>query len=99
VFSLAVGSNTAKRKYSQLENYSRMSGGDIYYATGSRTMEQFYARITEQARHEYTLAYVPAGIELDSNYHRIGLQVLGSGLRVQTREGYYKNRPAETPKE
>jgi len=99
VFSLAVGSNTAKRKYSQLENYSRMSGGDIYYATGARTMEQFYARITEQARHEYTLAYVPAGIELDSNYHRIGLQVLGSGLRVQTREGYYKNRPAETPKE
>jgi len=61
-------------------------------------MEQFYARITEQARHEYTLAYVPAGTELGSNYHRIGLQVSGNGLRAQTREGYCKNRPAETPK-
>jgi VWFA-related protein len=99
VFSLAVGSNTPKRKYSRLENYSRVSGGDIYYASKSRNMEQFYARITEQARNEYTLAYVPAGTELDSNYHRIELEVSGNGLTAQTREGYYKNRPAETPKE
>ncbi len=99
LFSLAVGSNTSKRKYSRLENYSRISGGDIYYASKSRNMEQFYAHITEQARHEYTLAYVPAGTELDSNYHRIELQVSGNGLTAQTREGYYKNRPAEIQKE
>jgi VWFA-related protein len=99
VFGLAVGSNAAKRKYSRLENYSRISEGDIYYASKSRTMEQFYARITEQARHEYTLAYIPAGTELDSNYHRIEVRVSGNRLTAQTREGYYKNRPAETPKE
>jgi len=99
VFSLAVGSNTAKRKYSRLENYSRISGGDIYYASKSRTMEQFYARITEQARHQYTLAYVPTGTGLDSNYHRIQLKVRGDGLTAQTREGYYRNHPVELPKE
>jgi VWFA-related protein len=99
VFSLAVGSKTAKRKYSRLENYSRISGGDIYYASKSRTMEQFYARITEQARHQYTLAYVPTGTGLDSNYHRIQLKVRGDGLTAQTREGYYRNHPVELPKE
>jgi VWFA-related protein len=99
VFSLAVGSDSAKRKHSRLENYSRISGGDIYYASKSKTMEPFYARITEQARHAYTLAYVPERTELDSNYHRIELQVSGNGLTAQTREGYYKNRPAELPKE
>ena len=99
VFSLAVGSNSAKRKFSLLENYSRMSGGDIYFASKSRTMQQFYARITEQARHEYTLAYVPTSTELDSNYHRIELHISGDGLTAQTREGYYKNRPVEPPKE
>jgi hypothetical protein len=57
-------------------------------------MEGFYARITEQARHEYTLAYVPTGTGMDSNYHRVELKVTGSGLTVQTREGYYRNRPA-----
>jgi VWFA-related protein len=99
VFSLAVGSKTAKRKYSRLENYSRISGGDIYYASKSRTMEQFYARITEQARHQYTLTYVPTGTGLDSNYHRIQLKVRGDGLTAQTREGYYRNHPVELPKE
>jgi VWFA-related protein len=99
VFSLAVGSNTAKRKYSRLENYSRISGGDIYYASKSRNMEQVYARITEQARHEYTLAYAPAGTELASNYHRIELQVSGTGLTARTREGYYRNCPPELPRE
>jgi VWFA-related protein len=99
VFSVAVGSNTAKHKYSRLENYSRISGGDIYYASKSRTMEQVYARIAEQARHQYTLAYVPTGTDLDSNFHRIELKVTGDGLNAQTREGYYKNRPVESPKE
>ena len=65
----------------------------------SRTMEQFYAHITEQARHQYTLAYVPTGTDLDSNFHRIELKVAGDGLSAQTREGYYKNRPVESPKE
>ena len=99
VFSLAVGSNSAKHKYSRLENYSRISGGDIYYASKSRTIEQFYSRITEQARHQYTLAYVPAGTDLDSDYHSLELKVTGDGLTAQTREGYYKNRPVELPKE
>jgi len=99
VFSVAVGSNTARRKYSRLEDYSRASGGDIYYALKSSSMERFYARITEQARHEYTLAYVPAGTQLDSNYHRIDLRISGDGLTAQTREGYYKNRPADPPKQ
>ena len=99
MFSLAVGSNSAKRKFSLLGNYSRMPGGDIYFASKSRTTQQFYARITERARHEYTLAYVPTSTELDYNYPRIALQISGNGLTAQTRDAYYKNRPVEPPKE
>ncbi len=99
VFSLAVGSDTTKPKYSRLLSYSRISGGDIYYASKSRAMEQIYSRITEQARHQYTLAYVPTGNNRSSNYHRIELQVSGEGLTTQTREGYYSNHPAELPKD
>ncbi len=99
VFSVVAGGKSGKHKYSRLEDYARYSGGDIYYASKSRDMEEFYARITEQARHEYTLAYVPSGTAPDSNYHRIAVKVTGDGLKAQTREGYYKNRPAETPNE
>jgi VWFA-related protein len=94
VFSLAAGSDNAKPKFSRMEDYSRVSGGDIYFASKSRAMEQIYSRITEQARHQYTLAYVPRGNNLGSNYHRIELRVAGAGFIVQTREGYCNNLPA-----
>jgi VWFA-related protein len=93
VFSLAAGSDSDKRKFSRMEGYSHVSGGDIYFAAKSRAMEQIYSRITEQARHQYTLAYVPTGNNLGSNYHRMELHVEGEGLTVQTREGYYNSRP------
>jgi Ca-activated chloride channel homolog len=98
VFSLAAGSDTDKHKFSRMEGYSRVSGGDIYFAAKSRAMEQIYSRITEQARHQYTLAYAPTGNSLGSNYHRLELHVEGEGLTVQTREGYYNN-PPNLPKE
>jgi Ca-activated chloride channel homolog len=99
VFSLAAGSDTAKAKFSRMEGYSRATGGDIHYAAKSRAMEQIYSRITEQARHQYTLAYAPKGNDVSSTYHRIELRVTGEGLTVQTREGYYNSRPVELPKE
>jgi len=89
VFSLAAGSDSDKRKFSRLDGYARASGGDVYFASKSRGMEQSYPRITEQARHQYTLAYVPAGNNRSASYHRIELHVEGDGLKVQTREGYY----------
>src|SRR5260370_30920559 len=99
VFSLAVGSNTAKRKYSRLENYSRISGGDIYYASKSRTMEQFYARITDQAPHHHPLPYVPTATVLDSTYHRIQLNVMRDGLTATTRWSNNRSHPGELPNE
>jgi VWFA-related protein len=93
VFSLATGSESAKRKFSRMEDYSHLSGGDIYFASKSRAMEQIYSRIAEQARHEYTLAYQPRNTNPDANFHPIELHVDGEELTVQTRKGYYKRLP------
>jgi len=98
VFTLATGSDTDKRKFRRMEDYSRASGGDVFFASKSREMEQNYSRITEQARYQYTLAYVPTGNNRSANYHRLELQVEGDGLTVQTREGYYHNISAEPKK-
>ncbi len=89
VYSLALGSDTAKRKFSRLASYARESGGDIYYAKKSGAIEQLYSRITEEARHQYTLAYVPAGIRDSSPYHKVEVRVTSEGLVAKTREGYY----------
>ena len=53
-------------------------------------MESLYSRITEQARHEYALAYVPRGNNQLSAFHRIQVQTTKPGMNVQTRDGYFR---------
>ena len=69
-------------------SYADDSGGDIYYAARSDSMERLYSRITEEARHEYTLAYIPTGNNKHSDYHAVKVQITRPGLTVRTRHGY-----------
>jgi len=93
VYSLAVGNGVIKHKFSRLINYSNDSGGDIYYASTSAGIEKVYSQITEEARHEYTLAYVPRGTSSTSTYHRVEVQVSRPAVTVKTRQGYYTTPP------
>src|SRR4029077_2135219 len=88
VYSLAVG-NSPKRKFSRLVNYANDSGGDIYYAVQSAAMERLYSQIAEEARHEYTLAYVPHGNDRNAKYHKIEVRTTREGVTIKTRQGYY----------
>ena len=97
VYSLAVG-HSLKRKFSRLVNYSNDSGGDIYYAVQSAAMEKLYSRISEEARHEYTLAYVPRGNNRSANYHRVEVRTTREGVTIKTRQGYYTGPLVDLPK-
>jgi hypothetical protein len=52
-------------------------------------MEELYSQISEQARHEYTLAYVPRGNNRTFDYHLVEVRTTREGLHVKTRPGYY----------
>jgi len=88
VYALVSGSGKAKRKFSDLIDYSSTTGGGIFYATSTYTMELTLSRMTEQARHDYTLAYAPAGNNLSQKFHTLRVTA-GSGYRATTRSGYY----------
>jgi len=97
VYSLAVG-HSRKRKFSRLVDYANDSGGDIYYAVQSAAMEKLYSRITEEVRHEYTLAYVPRGNNRNANYHKVEVRTLREGVTIKTRQGYYTGPLIDLPK-
>ena len=40
-----------------------VAGGEIFHATKEHSFEGFYSRLTEEARYQYTLAYVPRGTD------------------------------------
>ena len=94
VYSLAVGNSLTKGKFQRLASYSNDSGGDIYYAGNSAKIEKLYSQITEEARHEYTLAYVPRAIHSAGPYHKVEVRVNRPSVTVKTRPGYYVAPPA-----
>ena len=89
VYSIGVGASYFERKFSRLEDYAHATAGDIYFAAKSRAMENLYARITEQARNQYTLAYSPRGTDHSREYHDIEVRVKREGVKIQTRDRYY----------
>ena len=90
VYSMAIGADGPRRRYSMLADYATATGGDILYAKKSSTMENLYPKITEQARHDYTIAYAPKGNLTNSNFHDVRVTAT-SGLKATTRRGYYTN--------
>jgi hypothetical protein len=51
-------------------------------------MELTLTRMTEQARHDYTLVYAPTGNNPSSTFHTLRVSA-SSGYNATTRAGYY----------
>jgi VWFA-related protein len=88
VYTMAVGSDRAKHKFLDLEDYSAKTGGGIFYGTTTFMMQTLYSRMTEQARHDYTLVYTPVGNDKAASFHRLRVTA-GAAYSVSTRSGYY----------
>ena len=89
VYGVGVGSAYFERRFERLSKYAHDTGGDVYYGMKSRAMEELYARVTEEARNQYTLAYAPSGTDRGAEYHAIEVRVKREGLTILAREGYY----------
>ena len=44
---------------------------------------------SEEARHEYILAYVPHGNNRNASYHKVEVRTTRQGVTSKTRQGYY----------
>lgn len=89
VFGVGVGSALYDRRFERLSQYAHDTGGDVYYAAKRESMEELYSRISEEARNEYTLAYVPHNTDPGKEYHDIEVRVRREGLTILTRNRYY----------
>jgi Ca-activated chloride channel homolog len=97
VYGLAVGSDSFQKKFGRMRDYADRSGGDLYFAAKSDAMEKLYSQMTEQARHEYTLAYQPQGNSTKTDYHVVRVVTAQRGLSVKTRQGYFANSAVNPP--
>jgi Ca-activated chloride channel family protein len=106
VYSVAVPSAFLERRVSPLDRtvsrltrYPDATGGEVYHATKEHSLEEFYSRLAEEARYEYTLAYSPKGTDQSKDYHTVEVRVRREGLNVKTRQGYFTGTiPTGTPR-
>jgi Ca-activated chloride channel homolog len=98
VYSVAVASAFLERKFSRLVDYAHDSGGEVYFAAKRETLEDLYSRISEEARNQYTIAYVPRGTDRSADVHSVEVRVKREGLTIKTRDRYYAGEiPGATP--
>jgi VWFA-related protein len=97
VYAVGVGEANMNRGITFLGNnvlskYAHSTGGDIFYGGISReNLEELYARVSEQARNQYTIAYSGTHTDRSKPYHSIEVRVKRPGLTLLTRDGYYLN--------
>ncbi len=89
VYAIGTDAGLLRRGASPLSRYARATGGDTYFVNSVAALSRAYAQVAEEARHQYTLGYVPMGTDRTQNYHSIEVRVKRSGLDVLSRDGYY----------
>jgi VWFA-related protein len=78
------------RVTSILSTYANASGGDVYSGRTEKGMQNAFARITEQARHEYVLSYV-SNNEVTGSLpvlRKIEVKAARPGLKLHHRSEY-----------
>lgn len=78
-----------------LPKYASASGGDFYTKFSRNDIEDAYARITSEARNQYTLGYTTRATA-STSFREIEVRVARSGLKIYTKEGYYPTAPVRT---
>ena len=58
--------------------------------TNATYIDEIYARIEEELRHQYSIGYTPDNAE--AGYRKIHLTAKQKDLIVQTRDGYYSDK-------
>jgi VWFA-related protein len=89
VYSISVGHALLQHETARLEKYAGGTGGDTFYAGKSDSLARLYAKVTEQARNQYILAFSPQEADRSKDYHSIEVRVRRPGLDISAREGYY----------
>jgi VWFA-related protein len=75
-----------------LPQYASATGGQVFPELTAAAIEQAYARVTLEARNQYTLGYTTRAT-LAGNYRTIEVRVHRPNLRVHARDGYYPLPP------
>jgi VWFA-related protein len=92
VYGIGLSQPFPYNKTSVLDDYAKQTGGDVYFADSTQSIERAYADATEQARNQYVLAYVSNNEVRGEGpvFRDIQVKIAGTNLKTLHRRGYYQ---------
>lgn len=93
VYALGVGNARFALGTTVLSDYASATGGDFYAPRDRDGLARAFLRVTEQARHQYTLVYAARPAPAGREYRQIKVKVERAGVKVRARQGYFAGVP------
>lgn len=88
-----AGSSFGVEGQAVLTELSAVSGGKAFFPNSSAEMDDVFARIAVELRHQYSIGYKPTNFTGDGKFHRLKIKVTPprgmQRLSVRSKDGYY----------
>ena len=78
-----------------LRRFARETGGVDFHPLQARDLEQSFADIANELRHQYFILYSPTEFVADGSFHKVRVKARVKKALVRARRGYYAPRPGE----
>lgn len=75
-----------------LAQMTAATGGRLYKPASFDALDETYAEVAEELRHQYALYYTPTNKARDGSFRRVRVETADKTLQVATRIGYYAPR-------
>jgi len=80
---------------SVLRYFAEETGGRSFHPFQATDLEQSFADIANELRHQYFILYSPTDFALDGSFHKISVRTSVKNTLVRVRSGYYAPLPTE----
>lgn len=78
-----------------LRRFAQETGGIAFHPFQARDLEQSFANIANELRHQYFILYSPSEFVNDGNFHKVRVEARVKKAVVRVRRGYYAPLPDE----
>ncbi len=79
-----------------LRRFATETGGIAFHPFQARDLEQSFANIANELRHQYFILYSPSQFVNDGSFHRVEVRTRYRNAVVRVRRGYYAPLPDES---
>jgi Ca-activated chloride channel family protein len=76
----------------RLQRLADVTGGEAFFPTTTKALDQVFARIVSQVRAQYSLGFISSDVRKDGTWRKLDIRLLGDkfqSLQIRTRKGYY----------